>query len=61
LGSIRREQFLDVAQLSDDKQVAKKAKDLEKQITKDNTAKYSLGDTNDALLKLKQKMENEGK
>jgi hypothetical protein len=61
LGSIRREQFLDVAQLSDDKQVAKKAKDLERQITKDNTAKYSLGDTNDALLKLKQKMENEGK
>ena len=61
LGSVRREQFLDVAQLSDDKQVAKKAKDLEKQITKDNTAKYSLGDANDALLKLKQKMENEGK
>ena len=61
LGSVRREQFLDVARLSDDKQVAKKAKDLEKQITKDNTAKYSLGDANDALLKLKQKMENEGK
>ncbi len=62
LGSVRREQFLDVAQLSDDKQVANKAKDLEKQITKDNTAKYALGDANDALMKLKKQMEeNENK
>ncbi len=57
LGSVRREQFLDVAQLSDDKQVANKAKDLEKQITKDNTTKYALGDANDALMKLKKQME----
>ena len=58
LGSIRRERFLERAELSEDKAVADKAKKISKEITKDNTAKYSLGDANDALMKLKQKMEN---
>ena len=58
LGSIRRERFLERAELSEDKAVADKAKKISKEITKDNTAKYSLGDANDALMKLKQRMEN---
>jgi hypothetical protein len=59
LGSIRRDSFIKRAENIQDSDVQAKVKNIN--TAKDRSATFSLGDTNDALSKLKEKLEKEGK
>ncbi|MEG7697766.1 hypothetical protein U2181_15485, partial [Listeria monocytogenes] len=59
LGSIRRESFIKRAESIDDVDVQQKINKINS--VKDRTAKYTLGDSSSALLKLKEQLEKEEK
>jgi hypothetical protein len=56
LGSIRRASFIERTEKIDDKTVQKKVENFKK--TTGSSSTYTLGDASDALLKLKNKLEN---
>ena len=61
LGSIRRTSFMDRAAKINDATVQEKVSNFKKHSKKVNTATFTLADSNDALAKLKNKLESEGK